>query len=190
MDFVNRLLSKSGPDMFITVYTFTSSDSKSIDDALFLKKDFYNCYLSGNGSLSVYRKSVSSNTSTGEPIVNYVSKLTNINININSGIQPIVLDPLISNQNYFFSPDSKWILYKKIVNNVPIYSILYNTFHHVEFKNYYSQSQNKDSSLTLFNKYCKEVKNIDDACKCFNFSNIFLILFKHSFFALIGLSIF
>ena len=170
-DFVNRTSLKNGTDMFVSVYKFSSTDSKVIDDSLFLKKDFHNCYLSGTGSLAVYKKSVTSEQSTGEPIVEYVNTFTKSKVIVSSGIQPIVLDPTVSNQKYFFSPNSKWILYKKIENSVPIYSILYNTFHHIEFKNYYSQPDNKNTSMALINKYCKEVQNVDDACKCFNFDD-------------------
>ena len=108
-EFINRLSLKNGNDMFISVYNFSSTDSKLIDDSLFLKKDFHNCYLSGTGSLAVYKKSVTSEQSTGDPIVEYVNAFTKSKVVVNSGIQPIVLDPTISNQKYFFSPNSKWI---------------------------------------------------------------------------------
>ena len=168
--FVNRLLSKTGKDMFVQIYSFNATNSKFIDDALFLKKDFYNCYLSNDGSFVIYNKNIATNASSEKTTIEYINKLTKKPVIVSSGIKPLSLNLSVPNQKYFFSLNSKWILYRDPSSPV-IYSILYNTIHFVDFKNYYSISGNESSSTILFNKYCKEVSNLDDACACFNFDD-------------------
>ena len=131
--FINRLAQKTGKDMFIKIYSFNTENSKFIDDALFLKKNIYNCYLSNDGSFVIYSKNIATNASETKSNVEYINNFTKKPVIINSGLKPLSLNLSVPNQKYFFSPNSKWLLYKDISNNVIIYSILYNTFQFIGF---------------------------------------------------------
>ena len=169
--FVNLLLNKTGKDMFVKIYTFTNEKSTSINDALFLKKTLYNCYLSNDGSFVIYNKNIGTGSSGTKTDVEYINTFTKKPVLINSGLPPLSLNIKVIDQKYFFSPNSKWILYKNVSNNVISYYILYNTFQFIDFKNYYSVNGNESTSINLFKKYCKEVNNLDDGCLCFNFDD-------------------
>ena len=167
-EFINRLMSNTGKDMFITIFKFNIDKSRKIDDALFLKKDFFNCYLSNDGSFVIYKKNITNDISTEKEGTEYINTFTNKPVSINSGLKPLDSQ---SNQKYFFSPNSKWILYKESINENIIYYILLNTFHFRNFKDYYNITGNESTVLGLFNKYCKEVNNMDNACYCMNFND-------------------
>ena len=169
--FVNRLLNNTGKDIFVKIYTFTNENSTFINDALFLKKTLYNCYLSNDGSFVIYNKNIANNSSGTKTNVEYINAFTKKPVLINSGLPPLSLNIKVIDQKYFFSPNSKWILYKNVSNNLISYYILYNTFQFIDFKNYYSVSGKESASINLFKKYCKEVNNLDNGCLCFNFDD-------------------